>query len=447
MADSKCKTRRQFLKGISLAGIVPLTLGTRVTPSFTTRVVAPEINGGHQEPLFPLNRPLQGSDGDVPLDPVSSVVVNNAGINFGQFRIAGDNNPNLFVLDSGSDVVAIGGTPVSGQSLTVYTQADAKKGLVIRANSATQSANLFEVQDGAGSTMLNISPIGKFVQVVTVPSTAMGVQNNAYDLTLVADAQTTPLSNPQQGLRFLVDVNGTGGNPSSFVRGINGLVRYQQTAGIFNSIIGVSGQAAHRGSGQLNYMIGINGNTAFTGTGGAVLQAVAIKAGVPYSTTSATTCATQVGIYIENQGKPFISNAYALYIEQTRDAVTANYAIYSEGGASVLKAGSPTVVPLMIQGAASQTAPLQEWRNNAGNLMAVLTAGGLLDVQGISVQLYTSSVSNPPTKAQLDSVFGNPATLGAGFIGLIDSNGAQTDVYLCVTTPTNWFYTKLTKAL
>lgn len=56
------------------------------------------------------------------------------------------------------------------------------------------------------------------------------------------------------------------------------------------------------------------------------------------------------------------------------------------------------------------------------------------------------SVSDPPTDAELDSAFGAPATLGAGFIGLLDDDGADTDVYLVATNGTSWFFTALTKA-
>lgn len=55
--------------------------------------------------------------------------------------------------------------------------------------------------------------------------------------------------------------------------------------------------------------------------------------------------------------------------------------------------------------------------------------------------IYSSAnVSNPPTDAELDSAFGTPATVGAGFLGVVNDNGAGTNEYLCWSDGTNWFY-------
>lgn len=66
----------------------------------------------------------------------------------------------------------------------------------------------------------------------------------------------------------------------------------------------------------------------------------------------------------------------------------------------------------------------------------------------LHVQQSVSNVSDPPTDAELDSIFGTPASLGRGFIGLIDDNSAEVsgDIWLCVTTDNSWFYLSMTKA-
>lgn len=66
---------------------------------------------------------------------------------------------------------------------------------------------------------------------------------------------------------------------------------------------------------------------------------------------------------------------------------------------------------------------------------------------GFRTIVSTDNVSSPPTDAQLDSAFGTPATVGEGFIGLIDDNNAETDVWLCVAIGSSWFYEQLTKAV
>jgi hypothetical protein len=63
----------------------------------------------------------------------------------------------------------------------------------------------------------------------------------------------------------------------------------------------------------------------------------------------------------------------------------------------------------------------------------------------IKIKVSTANVSNPPTDDDLDSAFGTPATVGAGFLALLDDNGGGTNVYLIASDGTNWWYKALTK--
>ena len=49
----------------------------------------------------------------------------------------------------------------------------------------------------------------------------------------------------------------------------------------------------------------------------------------------------------------------------------------------------------------------------------------------------TSDVSNPPTDAELDALFGTPATVGDGWIGVVDDDGTA-NYYLCVSSNGVW---------
>jgi len=66
---------------------------------------------------------------------------------------------------------------------------------------------------------------------------------------------------------------------------------------------------------------------------------------------------------------------------------------------------------------------------------------------GINTKTSTDDVTDPPTDAELDSAFGTPAALGAGFIGILDDNSADTDVWMCYTSDTSWYYLQGTKAI
>ena len=65
----------------------------------------------------------------------------------------------------------------------------------------------------------------------------------------------------------------------------------------------------------------------------------------------------------------------------------------------------------------------------------------------LGVATSDDDTSNPPTDAELDTAFGTPATVGDGFMAVLDDNGAGSNVYLVVSDGTNWWYATLTKAV
>jgi hypothetical protein len=70
-------------------------------------------------------------------------------------------------------------------------------------------------------------------------------------------------------------------------------------------------------------------------------------------------------------------------------------------------------------------------------------------VRGTTGLITTQSIANfsdPPTDAELDAAFGTPATLGRGFMVLLDDNDADTDGYIVWTSDASWYYIKATKA-
>lgn len=62
------------------------------------------------------------------------------------------------------------------------------------------------------------------------------------------------------------------------------------------------------------------------------------------------------------------------------------------------------------------------------------------------VKVSTANVTNPPTDAELDAAFGTPATVGTGFIALVNDNNADANDYLVLSNGTSWWYVALTKA-
>ena len=57
------------------------------------------------------------------------------------------------------------------------------------------------------------------------------------------------------------------------------------------------------------------------------------------------------------------------------------------------------------------------------------------------------NVSNPPTNAELDALFGEPGDVGRQFTALLNDNGASNNVYLIASDGADWYHVTLTKAL
>jgi len=66
---------------------------------------------------------------------------------------------------------------------------------------------------------------------------------------------------------------------------------------------------------------------------------------------------------------------------------------------------------------------------------------------GIQTQVSTANVTDiEPTDAELDATFGTAATVGAGFIGIVDDAGAHVRVWLVTSDGTNWWKIQLSIA-
>jgi hypothetical protein len=57
-----------------------------------------------------------------------------------------------------------------------------------------------------------------------------------------------------------------------------------------------------------------------------------------------------------------------------------------------------------------------------------------------------ANVGSPPSAGDITSAFGAPGVVGAGFVGIINDNGADTDFWLCISDGVYWTYSAMTKA-
>ncbi len=61
--------------------------------------------------------------------------------------------------------------------------------------------------------------------------------------------------------------------------------------------------------------------------------------------------------------------------------------------------------------------------------------------------VHTDNVSNPPTDAELDAIFGTAVVVGSGFNAYIDDAAGGANFYHVASDGTNWFYSEYTKAV
>lgn len=62
------------------------------------------------------------------------------------------------------------------------------------------------------------------------------------------------------------------------------------------------------------------------------------------------------------------------------------------------------------------------------------------------LKISTANVTNPPTDAELDTAFGTPANVGAGFTAVLDDNAGGANFYIISSDGTNWWHAAMTKA-
>ena len=63
------------------------------------------------------------------------------------------------------------------------------------------------------------------------------------------------------------------------------------------------------------------------------------------------------------------------------------------------------------------------------------------------VPVSDDDVSDPPTDGELDTAFGTPATVGEGFVGLVDDDDANTKAWIVFSLGGSWWHKELTKAV
>lgn len=206
------------------------------------------------------------------------------------------------------------------------------------------------------------------------------------------------------------------------------------STGDVTTIIGVDGIGAHNGNGTVGSIFGVRAQASLepptAGTQALTVEVTGIRAVAEVEEASGTAVPIVQGIeifevssmnravtlarglHVKNIGPvngaagtvAAVVKSYGIHIDK-QEGSSDPYSIYSAGGKSLLEAGSATVVPLTLRGAAAQSGKLLVFQNSAlTELMSVPAAGGLTLVgQKITGMADPTLAQDAATKQYVDA--------------------------------------------
>lgn len=238
---------------------------------------------------------------------------------------------------------AIGGAAIAAQKLTVYTGADANKGLQIRQNNATQSANLLELANSSGTAISFFNSRG----ALTINSTTTTGTTGSL---VATQAMTNPASNVYvfNSLTGTVALSGNAAGAQDFYA----IAATIQTAN--DSIVYSTGQLrafgliiTHNGSGTISAAYAGYANIVNAGTG-----TMSIFGYYPQiRNTGAGNIPSATGFYVPSPivSAGSITTLTGLYVSDLTVA-SINYAIRTNAGNVVFNEGGDPNTDFRVEG-------------------------------------------------------------------------------------------------
>jgi hypothetical protein len=242
----------------------------------------------------------------------------------------------------------------------------AQKGLIVR-GAASQTANLQEWQNSAGTALTSVSPTGKLTITNTSASAALvevlGTGGGQFVISQNAGIST---NGGFQSIGAASYFGGYGGasNVVLYVGGASGqtgdLQRWTNFAGTTLANVDSNGKIAapifqSTITGTAYIVTGSNNNAIRIQTNGVANVGLQIR-----GETSQTADLQQW----QNSGGTTIAS-----VDTYGNAGFGGVGANSNQGLYVKTNSNPAVVGIIVQGAASQTASLQEWKNSAGTVL------------------------------------------------------------------------------
>lgn len=359
---------------------------------------------------------------------------NSAGGSANVLRITHSTTPRL-VTQLVQDFTS-GTSAAYGARVNIDASAAATIGLAVR-GAASQTANLQEWQDSAGTVLSRISASGHLIAssrsvfggaTAIVSGVILGaISQEAAAIPIVARGAASQTANLQEWQNSAGSVLGyinaggdfwvTGASRSIFVTNRNNTGSYidlsTNVVGVHSRLAatvglvvkGAASQTANLqewqdSSGNILARIGSSGQLVINTSATGASSVIGIASAVAGSTlTVGIAFATSTGLVIrsaasqtanlqewQNSGGTVLS-----YIDSAGNvnfSSTGSFAQASTGRA-FFRVNSSTTVPMTLRAAASQTANLQEWQDSSGATLSSINAGGSLELNKKDVELMT----------------------------------------------------------
>jgi hypothetical protein len=274
----------------------------------------------------------------------------------------GTNRWNLYMAGSAANYMAgrlgVGATITSGAMVLLQNTTAADKTLIVK-GAASQTGHLLEFQDSAGSVLGSISSAGF--------------------LTLTRIATINQINGPEKAF---------------VIRGATGQTGDLQN---WNNVSSVT-LGGVNGAGQI-----FTGSTGplFWGRGGATTATSGDGTTATITTTSAHGCAvgdivTVSGITPTGYNGTFVLTAVATNTISYANATTGAQTVAGTIGVpaqATITARSAGSLGLVVRGAASQSANLQEWRDSSSTVLASINSVGYLATAFVDVKITNSGIN------------------------------------------------------
>jgi spore coat protein U-like protein len=437
-------------------------------------------------------------NGDTLLD--GAVVINDGGADV-DCRIEGTGNQNLLYTDAGNNRIGIK-TATPDTDVELYGDVDNILELRVRNVNAGSSARarisvgddtsggraLMQWNNGretfqcgaVGSRPFELVQNGDVVIFIDRVTQYVGVGNNSWETGVTAPSKQLDVAGEalfQNNVTIGVGAVGVDYTLTFNGDGSDGTITWLESTGVFDfGLIAQAGQFqaddyynaggttsiyyTAGGSGAWNSDVdfilnGTNLNLAESGTGeGALLyndSTLASIARVKLYPATGTNVGALLDLVPKGTGALIGKSGITLFgTDAVADTVNIEALSIKATGTeySLIADKSGTGASRPIRIAASSFSANDIYISTSGKIgfgtATSLTAQ--INVNGdIKQTVHTDNVSNPPTDAELDSVFGTPATVGAGFTVYINDNGAGNNFYQCVSDGTNWWGFTATK--